>query len=65
MDKVIKNRKGLELVSSCSSAYEISSEKFFYSLYIIWPSIVMQCEAVFELFQKLNLQIYASQFITS
>ena len=25
----------------------------------------MQCEAVFGLFQKLNLQIYASQLMTS
>ena len=25
----------------------------------------MQCEAVFELLQKLDLQIYASQFMTS
>ena len=25
----------------------------------------MQCKAVFELFQKLNLQIYASHFMTS
>ena len=28
MDKVIKNERGLELVTSGSSGYEISSEKF-------------------------------------
>ena len=26
---------------------------------------MMKCQAVFELFQKLHLQIYASQFMTS
>ena len=26
---------------------------------------MMQCKAVLELFQKLHLQIYASQFMTS
>ena len=41
MDKVIKNKKGLELVTSRSSGYETSSEKFLYSLYIIWPSLMM------------------------
>ena len=34
MDKVIKNKKGLELVTSRSSGHETSSEKFPYSLYI-------------------------------
>ena len=32
MDKVIKNKKSLELVTSSSSGYETSSEKFLYSL---------------------------------
>ena len=27
MDKIIKNKKGLELVTSCSSVYITSSEK--------------------------------------
>ena len=30
MDKVIKNKKGLELVSSRSSGYETSSENIYY-----------------------------------
>ena len=30
MDKVIKNKRGLELATSCTSGYETSSEKFFY-----------------------------------
>ena len=33
--------------------------------WIIWPSLMMQYKAVFELFQKWHLQIYASQFMTS
>ena len=30
MDKVIKNKRGLELVTSRSSGYKTSSEKFLY-----------------------------------
>ena len=30
MDKIIKNKSGLELVTSRSSGYETSSEKFLY-----------------------------------
>ena len=30
MDKIIKNKSGLELVNSHSSGYETSSEKFLY-----------------------------------
>ena len=41
MDKVIKNKRGLELVTSRSSSYETSSEKFLYWLYNIWPSLMM------------------------
>ena len=52
------NKKGLELLTSCSSGYETSSEKFLYSLYIIWTILMMQCEAVFELLQKLHLRIH-------
>ena len=40
-DKVIKNKRSLELGSSHSSGYETSSEKFLYSLYIIWRSLMM------------------------
>ena len=65
MSNFIKNKWGLKLVTSRFSGYETSPEKFFYSLYMIWPSLRMQCEAVFELLQKLDLQIYASQFMTS
>ena len=35
MDKVIKSKSGLDLVTSCSSGYETSSKTFLYSLYII------------------------------
>ena len=35
MKKIIKNKMGLELVTSCSSGYQASSEKFLYCLYII------------------------------
>ena len=65
MDKVVKNKKDLELVTSRSSGHKASSEKFLYSLCIIWPSLIIKCKSVFELFQKLHLQIYASQFMTS
>ena len=37
----------------------------FYLLYIIWQSLMMYCKAVIELFQKLHMQIYASQLMTS
>ena len=65
MPKAIKNKRSLELVTSRSSDYKTSSEKFIYLSYIIWPSLVTKCKAVFELFQKLHLQIYANQFFTS
>ena len=48
----IKNKRGLELVTSHSSGYETSSEKFLYSLYNIWPSLKMKRKAVFELFKN-------------
>ena len=54
IDKVIKNKRGLELVTSCSSSRKTSSEKFLYSLYIIWPNLMIKCKAVFELFQKIT-----------
>ena len=49
MGKVIKNKRGLELVTSCSSGHKASSEKSLYLLYVIWPSLIMWCKAVFEL----------------
>ena len=52
VDKIFKNIKALELATSRSSGYETSSEKFLYYLCIIWPSLMMQYEAVFELFQN-------------
>ena len=65
MGKAIKNKRDLELVTSRSSGFERRSEKFLYSLYIIWPSLMWSSEVAFELLQKLYLQIYASQFMTS
>ena len=41
MDKVIENKRDLELVTSRSSGHETNSEKSFYSLYIIWPSLMV------------------------
>ena len=35
MDKIIKNKRSLELVTSRASGYETRSVKFLYSLYII------------------------------
>ena len=35
MDKVIKTKMGLELVTRCSSGYKTSSEKFLYLLYYL------------------------------
>ena len=52
MDKVTKNKSGLELVTSCSSGYQTSSQKFLYQLYIIWPSLIVHYKVVFELFQN-------------
>ena len=42
MDKVIKNKRGLELGTSRSSGHKTSSEKLLYSLHIIWPILMMQ-----------------------
>ena len=57
MDKIIKTKKGPELVTSRSSGYETSSEKFLYLLCIISSSLMMSYKAVFELFRKLHLQV--------
>ena len=65
MDRVIKNKRGLELVTTHSSDYKTSSKTFLYLLYIIWPSLMMECIAVLGLFQNLHLQISACQFMTS
>ena len=42
MDQVNTNKKGLVLGTSRTSDYELSSEKFIYSLCIIGPSLVKQ-----------------------
>ena len=42
MNKVIKNKRGLKLVSCHSSGYKTSSQKFLYWLHIIWPNGIMQ-----------------------
>ena len=41
MDKVIKNKRVLELMTSPSSGYKTSSKNFLYYLYIIWPSLMV------------------------
>ena len=56
-----QKQKGSE--TSRSLGYKTTSKIFLYLLYIIWPSLMMQCKIVFELFQNLHLQIYASQFM--
>ena len=53
-------KRGLELVTSCLSGYQTSSKKIPFS-YVLSD----QVKAVFELSEKLQLQIYASQFMTS
>ena len=60
----MKNKRSLELVTSHSTGYKTSSEKILYWLYYLtkFDDVI---KAAFELFQKLNLQIYASQFMTS
>ena len=35
MDKIIKNKRRLELLTSCSSGYKTSSEKFLYYLFYL------------------------------
>ena len=60
MDKVTKNERGLELVSSHSSGYKTNSEKILYLFYIIWLSLMIYWKAVFELFQKLYLLLCKS-----
>ena len=41
MDKVFKNERDLELVTSCSFVYEISSQIYYIILYIICPSLMV------------------------
>ena len=65
MDNIIKNKRGLKLVISHFSGYETNLEKILYLLYAIWSSLMMQCKALFELFQKSHLKIYESKFMTS
>ena len=61
----MKKARGLELVTSLSSGYKTCSEKLFFYLCITWCSLMMYYKAVFVLFQKLHLLIYASPFVTS
>ena len=64
MDKVIKNKRGLTLVTSHSSGYKSSSQKIVY--YILSDQVwLYNIKRFFGLFQKLHKQIYACQFMTS
>ena len=56
MDKATKTKRGLELVTSHSSGHKTSSEKFLYSLYIIWPSLMIWCKAVIPKIASANLR---------
>ena len=40
MDTIIKKKRGLELVITCSSGYETSLQKFLYQLSKILPSLI-------------------------
>ena len=61
MDKVINNKRGLEIVQNRSSKHKTSLENFLYQLNIIWPRLVIKHRAAFELLPKLHLQNYVSQ----
>ena len=41
MGKIIKNKEGLVLATTHSLGYKTSSKVFLYSLYIIWPSLML------------------------
>ena len=58
MYKVIKNKRGLELLTSLSSGYETSSEKFLYYLYITWPSLICNIKQLLSYFK-----IYICKFM--
>ena len=58
MDKIMKSKRGLELLTSRTSVYQNKVQKILLLvMYITWPSLMMQCKAVFELFQKLDIDI--------
>ena len=63
----MKNKRGLELVTSNSTGYK--TRKFrkipLLVMYITWPSSMILYGAVFKLFQKLHLLTYTSQFMSS
>ena len=61
MENIMKKK----LVTSSSSNYRTSLTKFLFWWCITWPSLMMKYKAVSELFQKLHLLIYASQFMIS
>ena len=65
MDKVIKNKKSLKLVTSCSSGHRTSSEKIPLLVIYYLTKFDDIFKAVFDLFQKFFQQIYANQFMTS
>ena len=43
IDKLIKNKRGLELVTSSSSGYKTSSEKFLYYSSYVWFDHIWWC----------------------
>ena len=57
-----QKQKDLEPVTSHSSGYKTSSENSFNS-YILSDQVWWYNKTVFELFQKLHLQIYAQEKI--
>ena len=62
MDNIMKNKKGLDLVTNPSSGYKASSKKF---LLLVFGYLTKSDDAVFQLFQKLYLLIHASRFMAS
>ena len=63
MEKTIKNKRGLALATSQSCGYKNKFRKMPLSVACLIKFDTI--ERVFELFQKLHLQIYANQFMTS
>ena len=59
----MKNKRGLELVTSRSSGYKASPEISLLVMYYL-TSLMMQYKVVFELFQNLNFLINDIKFMT-
>ena len=56
----MKNKRGLELVTSRSSGNKTSSKKIpLLVMYYLTKFLMMYYKEVFEIFQKLHLLIYA------